>query len=176
MAIHQIQMRHDQKQDRLLLRLSTTDGKEFRFWLTRRFVKRIWGLLLKMLQWDRTVQQQVDPRTRQTVLDIRHEGFVQQGNFSQPFEEAPHEMPLGDEPLVLTKAAGKRTDGGLHMLSLHPERGQGIDITLDNKLLHLFTKLLREAVGRADWDLDLALNPGAKAEAAESPVPQRSLN
>ena len=176
MAIHQIQMRHDQKHDRILLRVSTTDGKEFRFWLTRRFVKRVWGLLVKMLQWDRAVHQQADPQTRQTVLDIRHEGFVQQGDFTKPFEEAPHEMPLGDEPLLVTRGAGKRTDNGLHMLSLHPEQGQGIDMTLDNKLLHLFTKLLREAVSRADWALDLNLHPGGQAAAPDAPLPREKLN
>ena len=41
MNIHQIQMAYDQRQDRILLRLSTREHTEFRFWLTRRFVKRL---------------------------------------------------------------------------------------------------------------------------------------
>jgi hypothetical protein len=36
MNIHQLSVNHDERQDRLLLRLNTQDLKEFRFWLTRR--------------------------------------------------------------------------------------------------------------------------------------------
>jgi hypothetical protein len=43
MQLHQIQARYDELQDRILLRLSTIDHCEFRFWLTRRFVKRLGG-------------------------------------------------------------------------------------------------------------------------------------
>jgi hypothetical protein len=39
-------------------------------------------------------------------------------------------------------------------------------MTLDTRLLHIFGKLLREAVGRVDWDLSLALN-----QKAAEPVP-----
>src|SRR5262245_38468956 len=48
MTIHQMQIRPDEQEDRLLLRLSTTDAAEFRFWLTRSFVKKLWGMLIKM--------------------------------------------------------------------------------------------------------------------------------
>lgn len=160
MGLHQIQMRYDAEQDRILLRLSTREGSEFRFWLTRRFVKRLWGMLLKMLEWDRPVAQQVDPQTRRTVLDIRHGGFVQQGDFSKPFETAPRTLPLGEAPVLAAKAAGKRTGDGNHILSLHPQQGEGIDLKLDTRLLHLFVKLLRDAVGRADWEIALALHGG----------------
>ena len=37
-AISQIQMRYVPLEDRVLLRLNTSDQDEFRFWLTRRFV------------------------------------------------------------------------------------------------------------------------------------------
>jgi hypothetical protein len=52
MTIHQMQIRPDEQEDRLMLRLSTTEGAEFRFWLTRTFVKKLWGMLLKTVEWD----------------------------------------------------------------------------------------------------------------------------
>ena len=70
MALHQIQLTYNEKQDRVLLRVSTTDGTEFQFWLTRRFIKRLWGLLVKLLEQDRPVRQQVDPEAKRTVLGI----------------------------------------------------------------------------------------------------------
>jgi len=175
--IHQIQIRHDENEDRLLLRLSTTDHREFRFWLTRRFVKRLWAMLLQMLEWDQAVQQQVDPETRRTVLDIQHEGYAQQANYSQKFEEVPRQLPLGDAPALLATAKGKKGESGAQMLSLHPRQGQGIDMTLDTRLLHVFSRLLREAVAKTDWDIQLALHPGK--EAPPGPVQEsapRKLN
>jgi len=176
MKIHQIQIRHEESEDRLLLRLSTSDNHEFRFWLTRRFVKRLWGLLVRMLEWDQAVRQQVDTETRRTVLDIQHEGYAQQADYSKPFQEAPRRMPLGEAPMLVAKATGKKGDGGIQALSLYPQQGQGIDMTLDTKLLHIFTRLLRQAVAKTDWDMDLALYE-KKQEAApgQEPLP-RKLN
>ncbi|MBI3045490.1 MAG: hypothetical protein HYY78_21990 [Betaproteobacteria bacterium] len=180
MGIHQIQIRHDETEDRLLLRFSTSDGCEFRFWLTRRFTKRLWGMLVKMLEWDRAVQQQVDPGTRRTVLDIQHEGYARQANYSKAFEEPPREaprrLPLGEAPVLLAKASGKKRDDGVQMLGLHPLRGQGIDISLDTRLLHIFTRLLREQVARTDWDVNLALHEELGEAAPAQDAQPRKLN
>ena len=176
-AIHQIQIRHDENEDRLLLRLSTTDNCEFRFWLTRRFTKRLWTMLVRMMEWDRAVQQQLDPETRHAVLDLQHEGYSRQANYAQAFEEhadgAPHRMPLGEAPVLLAKATGRKRDEGFQMLDLHPLQGQGIDITLDTRLLHVFTQLLREQVAKTDWDVNLALYEAQKTAPARETHPYR---
>ena len=41
MNIHQLSVHHEERQDRLLLRLNTKDQQEFRFWLTRRMTLRL---------------------------------------------------------------------------------------------------------------------------------------
>ena len=180
MAIHQIQIRHDETEDRLLLRLSTTDNCEFRFWLTRRFTKRLWGMLVQMLEWDRAVKQQVVPETRRAVLEIQHEGYSQQANYAKQFEEpaqeTPRRMPLGEAPVLLAKANGKKRDNGVQMLGLLPLQGQGIDITLDTRLLHIFTRLLREQVAKTDWDVNLALYEGVNEAQPVQETPPRKLN
>jgi hypothetical protein len=178
MAIHQIQIRHDETEDRLLLRLSTTDNCEFRFWLTRRFTKRLWRMLVQMLEWDRTVKQQLDPETRHTVLDLQHEGYTQQADYTKEFEEhaqdAPRRMLLGEAPVLLAKAEGKKRDEGVQLLRLHPLQGAGIDITLDTKLLHVFTRLLRDQVAKTDWDVNLALyEPRQETAPAQETQPRR---
>lgn len=180
MKIHQIQIRHDEVEDRLLLRLSTTANAEFRFWLTRRFVKRLWGMLVQMLEWDQAVRQQVHPETRKTVLDIQHQGYSQQANYSKKFEEAtqeaPRALPLGEAPAVLSMAKGKKGENGVQMLSLRPRQGQGIDMTLDTKLLHIFVRLLHQAVAKTDWDMTLALHKDAGAAAPAQEAVSRKLN
>lgn len=168
MHIHQIQIRHDETEDRLLLRLSTTGNQEFRFWLTRRFVKRLWAMLVQMLEWEDAVRQQLDPSARRAVLDIQHEGYAQQANYAKKFEEAPRELPLGEAPALLAKAKGKKGHSGMQLLSLHPQQGQGIDLTLDTRLLHVFSRLLRQAVAKTDWDISLGLH--RRQESSEPPL------
>ena len=176
MYIHQIQIRLDDKEDRLLMRVSTTDGCEYRFWLTRRFVKQLWGLLLKMVEWDKAVQQQFDAAIRQTVLEIQHEGYAQQGDFSKNYEEGTRKLPLGERPTLLFGGKDVRRDDGRQVLSLYPAQGPGLDMMLDAKLLHVFVKLLRDTVGRADWGLNLALRePATRPEQPEA-APARKLN
>ena len=41
--LHQMTMSFSAEDDRLLLRLSTRDMTEYQLWLTRRFVKVLWG-------------------------------------------------------------------------------------------------------------------------------------
>ncbi len=174
MGIHQIQVRYDALQDRLVLRMSTTDECEFRFWLTRRFVKRLWGALLGLLEQNDVVRQQIDEYARRTVLGMQHEGFVQQGDFSKEFEERPLRTPLGEEPVLLAKCEGGQLEDGSYVLRLHPKRGQGIDMALDGKLLHLVCKLLCDAVARTDWDIKLHVHPAAEqTTAAEALGPRR---
>ena len=176
MAIHQIQFAYDEQQDRVLMRVSTSEGEEFRFWLTRRFTRRLWGLLVRMLEQDQPVRQQFDTDMKRTVLGIRHEGYAQQGNFSAPFEEREYRRPLGDEPLLLARAEAKLHDDATFLLRLQPQTGQGIDMVLDAKLLHLFSKLLNQVVARTDWDVNLELYQGKEQGAQEPDAQPRKLN
>lgn len=175
MNIHQIQMLYDKQQDRVLLRVSTRDQTEFRFWLTRRFVKRLWGLLLKMLEQDETFRA-LSVEARRALLGMQHETFIGEGNFSQAYEAGARQLPLGPEPVLLTTARGKAGAKGAQILSLHPALGQGIDIALNSKLLHMMVKLLHDAVSRSDWDVRIALFSNAEQFAVASPATSRTLN
>ncbi|MBI2295581.1 MAG: hypothetical protein HYU76_06020 [Betaproteobacteria bacterium] len=60
-------------------------------------------------------------------------------------------MPLYGGTAPDNPDADKPRDAGLvFLLSLHPQEGQGIDMAFDTKLLHIFSRLLHEAVQRAD--------------------------
>ena len=55
-------------------------------------------------------------------------------------------------------------------------KAQGVDITMDARLLHVFSRLLQEQVAKTEWDLNLALYEGEpQAEPATAPV-ARKLN
>jgi hypothetical protein len=176
MSIRQIQARYDELQDRVLLRLSTRDDTEFVFWFTRRFTRRFWGFLLKTLEQDEPVRQQSDTEARKAVLAMRHENFVQQSNFSKPFEEKTYQRPLGSEPMLVARA--DYTQGaqpGMFTLSLRPQNGQGVDLGLTASLLHSICKLLLDAVAQSDWDLKLAMPSAMFQPAADENAAPRTL-
>jgi hypothetical protein len=78
--------------------------------------------------------------------------------------------------VLLTTARGKAGAKGAQVLSLHPTQGQGIDIALNSKLLHMIAKLLRDAVSRSDWDIRITLMPNPEQFTAASPATSRTLN
>ena len=180
MAIHQIHIRYERPEDRLLLRISTTDNCEFRFWFTRRFTKRLWKMLVQMLEWDDAVRQQMDPASRHAVLDLQHAGYSQQGDFSRDFEEgspgSPRRLLLGEAPVLVATAHGRKRENGLQVLTLKPAQGKGMNITFNTKLLHMFVRLLRQHVATTDWDLKLVLYEGSQDPASILESRPRTLN
>jgi hypothetical protein len=106
-------------------------------------------------------------------MGMRHEGFVQQSDFSTPFQEKQYQRPLGREPLIVVRAdcrPGQKT--GLFTLSLRPQSGQGVDLGLNAPLLHSICKLLMDAVGQSDWDLKLVMPSAALQPAADETSPR----
>lgn len=168
--LHQIQIRFVPKEDRILLRIKTTDRSEFRFWLTRRYVKLLWPVVLKMLEADQRVQLQPHSEGKSAVLSFQHEKAIKQSDFSTKYNEDAAVLPLGDAPVVLAKIQVKKGDQNGNLLCMHPESGKGIELAMNETLLHSFSKLLTDAVRVSEWDMELKLptDPGY-----DEPVPER---
>src|SRR5487761_2541038 len=138
MRLHQLKLDFIPEQDRLLLRVSTDNQLEVRLWLTR-------------------VALQSNPQARDALVGMQHEQALRQANFGDPFKEAPREMPLGAEPILVVRMRANKDDRGNQVLALLPQQGQGIHLTLDNTLLHSLCTLLQNAVAKSDWDILLEL-------------------
>lgn len=175
MNIHQIQMAYDKVQDRILLRVSTSERAEFRFWMTRRYVKLLWAILLKMLERD-PVAAHLDEKLRRTMMGFQHADAVRAGEFGKQFEEGRNELPLGEAPLLLTRITAKLDAEGQQMLCMHPEQGQGIDIGVNVSLLHMISKLVVDAVAQSDWDLNLVIDPDFAMPPRAQGIPPHKLN
>jgi hypothetical protein len=160
MRLHQIRIDYHQERDRLLLRVSTDDSSELRFWLTRRFVKGLWPALMKMAETVGETRAQPDPTVRKAMLEFEHDKAVRQADFTTPYK-APANLPLGADPLLVTRLRAQPDGHGKAVLSLHPTQGQGMDLAMDAMLLHSFTRLLQAAVGKTDWDMRLNLPQAA---------------
>ena len=157
MRLHQLKLDFIPEQDRLLLRVSTDNQLEMRLWLTRRALRLLWPLLLKIVRSSPEIALQSNPQARDALVGMQHERALRQANFANPFEETPRELPLGPEPILVTRIQTNKDDGGNLVLGLLPQLGQGVHLTLDNTLLHSLCKLLQNAVAKSDWDIVLEL-------------------
>ena len=168
MRLHQIKIDYVSEQDRLLMQLATSEEIEVRMWMTRRFVKLLWPLLVKLAEEaNPRIRQQPDPEARRALLGLEHEQAVSRADFSKPYDDSVRAMPLGEEPLLLARIQTGHDPNGQPLVALHPVEGQGVTLTLDSVLLHSVCRLLQAAVAKSDWDMELKLPGFAPPQQAE---------
>ena len=176
MKLHQLKVDYNAEQDRLLMLIATSDGVELRMWLTRRFVKLLWPLLVKLAEEaSPRIRTQANPEARKALLGIEHQQAVQKADFSKAYEPKPRSMPLGEEPLLLGRIQTGHDRKGQPVVALHPAEGQGVTLTLDSVLLHSVCRLLQAAVKKSGWDMELKL-PGSDAAPAADERAGRTIN
>ncbi len=167
MNLEQIRIDFIPEQDRLLMRLASADRSEVLLWLTRRCVRLLWPLLMKMTESAPHIAQQPLPEARQALLGMQREQALSKANFSRPYDAENRERPLGAEPIVVARLNTGRNKKGKHVLMLMPQQGQGVTLALEDTLLHGLCKLLQDVVAKADWDIALAVPASAVATVAD---------
>ncbi len=170
--VHQIQLKYDAREDRTLLRISTLDKCEYQFWMTRRFTKLLWPALIRMLESTGKVAQQRDQAAKSAILAFEHEKATSNSDFATKYQEDATRTPLGTSPVLLAKVEVKSDSGKVPRLGLHPLEGRGLEIAVDDKLIHSFCSMLAKAAQSADWRLDLSIGEESAA-AGDNP---RRLN
>jgi hypothetical protein len=175
MKLHQLKVDYDAEQDRLLMLVATSEAVELRLALTRRFVKLLWPLLVKLAEEaSPRIRTQANPEARKALLGIEHEHAVSKADFTKPYDAGSSARPLGDAPLLLARIQTGHDRNGQPVVALHPADGQGVTLSFDSVLLHSLCRLLQAAVKKSDWDMELKL-PGTEApDAGERPA--RTLN
>lgn len=160
-SISQLQMNYSPEEDRLLFRVNTTTGEEFRFWLTRRYAQLLIQALEAHRSADPDIATQATPDARQAVQDFKKDAAQEKSDFNQEFRES-ESFPLGDSP-VLAYKLGYRVEEGNLKLSVEPKSGQGINIVLDSTLNFNVSQLLRSAIEKAKWGLEFGDEAGGMA-------------
>lgn len=171
--IRQLQLSYNSNQDRLLFRLSASAGRqlnEYRFSLTRRYVRLLWEALLEILQNNLPDEEKRKSESTQAAsMTLKHQQAVAKADFKTPFEKS-HSYPLGKKPILVGKLTLKKGPQGGQLLSMYPLEGSGLDFHLNDQLLHSFCQLLTQATKRAEWNLDLDFAQ------AESLISKQNLN
>lgn len=155
-ALHQLTMSYMPEEDRILFRLSTKDKKEYRLFLTRRFIHVLWGALKQTFEKDEELTRIVDKDVQDAVLGMKHQEAVQSTDFDTPPVADNVDTTSNSGPLLVI--GGKIHPGkNLTGVSFKTSDGSDIRFNLNEQLMHAFCHLIVSTSLKADWKLDLAL-------------------
>ncbi len=180
MHIHQVNVSYSGEQDRMLIRINSLNGEEFRAWLTRRIALQ---LLPRLGQTAQDQLQQrfappleggLDAQRQQLVQNFQQEAAVYEGDFQTPYQEKAITLPLGEEPLLVTELAlTPLAEAKLQMRLLErlPGRQRDIQLVMDPALTQGLLRLLNQSLKASGWQQLAALPAQAPAGVA---VPVRS--
>lgn len=144
--LHQINVGYHPSEDRLLLRINTKAGDEFRVWLTRRYTGVLMGVLNKEIdKYGGLPAVASSPATTQ---------MFKQGAMEKPYEEERvTNFPLGKAGFLAYAAkTGIGPDQNLN-LEILPENGKGVTLNLNKSLLFMIYNLLSQGINQAAWHL-----------------------
>lgn len=179
MKIHQLNVQYLPDQDRLLARVNTATGLEFRLWLTRRLTIGLLPLLRKVSsdQLQRTVDAEPaesgmsakDPKIREFLAEFKKEQAFQQADFKTPYKAPAPEAPL-DEPLLVSEVQMTPLSNGQVEVKFIAKAGEAgktreLKMALDTKMMHGLLHLLEKSLTDSQW------NPGALADADAEAAP-----
>jgi len=156
--LSQIQISFSETEDRFLLRISTTDNEEFRFWITRRFTSHLFPLMIETIQAIPDVAAQTNTETRDAVMDFQREQATQGADFSTPFSNKNQQTvyPLGEQAVLVAKGTLLQQSENLFNLSLKDVNDLGIDFSFNTDILYLLHKLLHDSLQRTNWGLSFS--------------------
>lgn len=183
MDIRQLSVIYVDEQDRILVRFSSTEGEEFRLWLTRRMVTRVLEPLQDAVGHLEARKAQLpnnDAHTRRMLADLRRAEVMAQSDFSTPYGEQAEKLPLGAEPLLVTQVSMSVTQGAQMEISFneqvaHNPNPRGFKVAMESPMAHGFIHLLQTAVGKSQWDIAATgtpLHPPSTEDAAEGAGPR----
>ncbi|MBC8339015.1 MAG: hypothetical protein ISR51_08900 [Rhodospirillales bacterium] len=159
-TLHQITMSYSAEEDRLLLRISTTEKSEFQFLLTRRFVQVLWPALMTVIeQEDLGTGKNLSPTTKKAVMAMEHQQSVGASDFTRKHDEDSRN--LTPDPLLVVGGSVNPGKTGITGLLLKTHKGAEINLSLNKELLHALCKLLIETTMKAGWGLDLTVGDAA---------------
>jgi hypothetical protein len=188
MKIHQLQVTYQVEEDRVLIRLNTTTGNEFRLSLTRRMVKNLFPHILRVSKQMEASPIQApshDGTTIKALAQFKKQELLQLSDFKTPFSNQASTFPIGEVPLLattvhLTHHVNGSLQIGFEDNVTNKNGSRGFQVTLDESLLVGFINLLESALQQADWGiLPVGIDPvtpDQHEDAFASAEPTKYLN
>jgi hypothetical protein len=175
--IHQIQVKYDPVQDRLLMQVRTRDDQLFGLWLTRRMVMRMWPpvrQLMTAIAVDRSAPGAMAvPEAREMLAQAARERALKSTDFKTQFNPAATKLPLGAEPMLPAAIDLRKAPRGAIVLAIRDAQGRSLELQLGEDLANGWMKLIENALAQSDWGIEIT--PRAPESAPTEP-PSRVLN
>ena len=169
-ALHQITLTFAPEEDRMLLRVTTTGDTEYQLWLTRRFIRVLWGALMQTLERDPALKKTVLPEVREAMMGMRHQEAIASSEFETPHQEGKTNLTSNTGPLLVTGGSVTPMKDGATRLNFTTTDGTTVNFNLNEQLLHAICHLIITSSHNADWDLDLAVGDPTVIAADKSKV------
>lgn len=184
MHVRQISVTYLPEQDRILVRVNTSENKELQFWFTRRLSLGLAPLMDRIVTEAAARQggpatthlASADPITKKAMAEFNRSKTIRGADFSTPYQVAEACTPLFESPLLITEVNIKPLVSG--SLRLHcTEKLSGsaqprhFELALSDTLTHAFMHLLDRAVAASQWRDNRAAEAPAPVEAPVTPVP-----
>ncbi len=160
--LHQMTVAYTPEQDRLLLRVNTKDLVEFRLWLTRLLVRKLWESLVKRFEATPQVAVQAAPGAKEAIMSMRHEKALQAADFTKKHDPPSQPPKPKEEPLLVTGFECRPVNETASRLTLRTQQGTNVNLNLNDDLMHALCHLIRNASQQANWDLGLAMGDEAQ--------------
>jgi hypothetical protein len=176
MRIHQLSVTYLAEQDRILMRVNTAASEEMRLWLTRRLMLGLWPLLSKLLtkhllklEAAGTSLDTADEGLKKMLADFRKDEFLKDADFDTPYKDNQAELPLGEEPLLVTDVDASPLPNGRLRLSFNERppteaKPRAFQMEMEPKLMQGLMHLLEQALARSQWREAFASIPAAADE------------
>ena len=126
-------MSYSAEQDRLLLRVGTTDKKEYQLMLTRRFVRVLWAALIKVLEKQPDLKRDLMPKVKKAVMAMEHQKAVSDADCSRKHEKSYQNLTPGSDPLLVVGGSVEPGNGGPTRLLLKTQTGSKIKLALNQE-------------------------------------------
>ncbi len=181
MQVRQMSISYLPEQDRILVRVNTSDKHELQFWFTRRLTLGLVPLFERIVTEHAarsggaatTHMGAADPIAKKAMADFVRAETVRKADFSTPYETPQASQPVFPSPLLITDLSIAPLPGARMRMVCTEKLGgdpqaRGFELALSQQLTHAFMHLLERAVEASRWRRSDA--PGAMHSAGTAPA------
>lgn len=178
MHVRQLSISYLPEQDRILVRVNTSDNRELQFWFTRRLTLGLMPLFERIVTEHAarsggpatTHMAAADPMAKKAMAEFARAETIRKADFSTPYRTPEANQPLFDSPLLITDISiAPLPEAQMRMrctekLGGNPQ-ARRFELALSQQLTHAFMHLLESAVNTSQW---------RRADAADTIGPSES--
>lgn len=164
MHVSQLSISYLPEQDRILVRVNTSESRELQFWFTRRLTLGLSPVMERIITETAgrsggpatTHLAGADPLAKKAMADFNRSETIRSADFKTPYEVPETNQPLFDTPLLITEVNLAPLGGGklrlncTEKLSTTPQTRK-FELALSDTLTHAFMHLLEQAVIASKW-------------------------